>query len=128
MEDAHRAICAIRERGEEISDASCVQPRPTGYQLERQEALMKIINEQEDVVLRTTGLPETATIDIIFTVQGKALGMTRETFQTFLESRTHTRRSTTLAELTNAAVFLASDLAAGLTGTVANLTGGESTD
>jgi enoyl-[acyl-carrier-protein] reductase (NADH) len=61
-------------------------------------------------------------------VQGKALGMTREAFQTFIESRTHTRRSSPLAELTNAAVFLASDLATGLTGTVANLTGGESAD
>jgi NAD(P)-dependent dehydrogenase (short-subunit alcohol dehydrogenase family) len=80
------------------------------------------------VVLRTTGLPETETIDVIFTLQGKALGMTREAFQTFIESRTHTRRSTTLAELTNAAVFLASDLGSGLTGTVANLTGGESAD
>jgi NAD(P)-dependent dehydrogenase (short-subunit alcohol dehydrogenase family) len=80
------------------------------------------------VVLRTTGLPETATIDVVFTLQGKALGMTREAFQQFMESKTHTHRSTTLADLTNAAVFLVSDLAGGLTGTVANLTGGETAD
>jgi len=41
---------------------------------------------------------------------------------------THRRRSTTLAELTSAAVFLASDAAAGMTGTVANLTGGAVVD
>jgi len=40
----------------------------------------------------------------------------------------HTRRSTTVAELTNAAVWLASDLASGMTGTVANLTGGKIVD
>jgi enoyl-[acyl-carrier-protein] reductase (NADH) len=54
------------------------------------------------------------------------LGMTREGFQKFIESRAHTRRSTTLAELANVVVLLASDLSGGLTGTVANLTGGES--
>lgn len=46
----------------------------------------------------------------------------------FMESTSHTRRSTTLKELTNAAVFLASDLAAGMTGTVANLTAGKVSD
>jgi len=45
-----------------------------------------------------------------------------------MEGTPHTRRSTTLRELTNAAVFLASDLAAGMTGTVANLTGGKVSD
>lgn len=41
-----------------------------------------------------------------------------------VESRTHRQRSTTLAELAGAAVFLASDAAGAMTGTVANLTGG----
>jgi NAD(P)-dependent dehydrogenase (short-subunit alcohol dehydrogenase family) len=80
------------------------------------------------VCLRSTGLPETATIDVIFGHQARVLGITREAFQRLMESTMHTRRSTTLADLTNAAVFLASDLANGMTGTVANLTAGKVAD
>jgi NAD(P)-dependent dehydrogenase (short-subunit alcohol dehydrogenase family) len=76
------------------------------------------------VCLRSTGLPETGTIDIIFAIHAKALGITREQARAHFEEATHRKRSTTLAELANAAVFLASDLASGMTGTVANLTGG----
>jgi len=80
------------------------------------------------VCLRSTGLPETHTIEIIFGIHAKVLGIPREGFQKLMEGMGHTRRSTTLQELTNAAVFLASDLAAGMTGTVANLTGGKTSD
>ena len=80
------------------------------------------------VCLRSTGLPETATIDVVFGIHAKALGITPQQFQELLESRSHTRRSTTLAQLTDAAVFMASDRAGGMTGTVANLTGGEVVD
>jgi NAD(P)-dependent dehydrogenase (short-subunit alcohol dehydrogenase family) len=76
------------------------------------------------VGLRTTGLPETKTIEIIFGLHAKVLGIPREQFQQMIEGMGHTRRSSTLSELTNAAVFLASDRAAGLTGTAVNLTGG----
>ena len=41
-----------------------------------------------------------------------------------VESMTHRKRSSTLAEVANMAVVLASDQASGMTGTVANLTGG----
>jgi enoyl-[acyl-carrier-protein] reductase (NADH) len=37
---------------------------------------------------------------------------------------THLRRLTTLAELANVAVFMASDQASAITGTVVNLSGG----
>jgi NAD(P)-dependent dehydrogenase (short-subunit alcohol dehydrogenase family) len=80
------------------------------------------------VCLRSTGLPETATIDIVFGIHAKVLGITPKQFQELLESRSHTRRSTTLAQLTDAAVIMASDRAGGMTGTVANLTGGEVVD
>jgi NAD(P)-dependent dehydrogenase (short-subunit alcohol dehydrogenase family) len=76
------------------------------------------------VGLRTTGLPETATIDVIFGIHAKALGIGRDQFRGFVEGMTHTKRSTTLADLAAAAVFLASDRGRGMTGTVANLTGG----
>lgn len=76
------------------------------------------------VCLRSTGLPETGTIDIVFELHAKALGISPAQFQAFIESMTHRKRSTTLAEVAETAVFLASDKASGMTGTVANLTGG----
>jgi NAD(P)-dependent dehydrogenase (short-subunit alcohol dehydrogenase family) len=76
------------------------------------------------VCVRTTGIPETATIDVVFGLHAKAHGMTREQFQSLMEGNTHRRRSTTLLELANVAAFLACDRAAAMTGTVANLTGG----
>jgi NAD(P)-dependent dehydrogenase (short-subunit alcohol dehydrogenase family) len=80
------------------------------------------------VCLRSTGIPETTTIDEVFNAQAKALGMTYEQVREFMESTTHTRRSTTLAELTAAAVFAASDMANGITGAVLNLTSGKTVD
>ncbi|HEU4891783.1 MAG TPA: SDR family oxidoreductase [Vicinamibacterales bacterium] len=80
------------------------------------------------VVLRTTGLPETATIDVVFDLHAKAAGTTRQQFQSIVEGMTHRRQSTTLAELASVAAFVASDRASAMTGTVANLTGGAIVD
>jgi NAD(P)-dependent dehydrogenase (short-subunit alcohol dehydrogenase family) len=80
------------------------------------------------VCLRTTGIPETETIDVVFGLHAKAHGITREQFQSLMENTTHRRRSTTLAELANVAAFVASDRAAAMTGTVVNLTGGAIVD
>src|SRR5262245_8677419 len=80
------------------------------------------------VVLRTTGMPETATIDLVFDLHAKPAGMTRQQFQSLIESMTHRRQSTTLAELGDVAAFVASDRANAMTGTVANLTGGAIVD
>jgi NAD(P)-dependent dehydrogenase (short-subunit alcohol dehydrogenase family) len=76
------------------------------------------------VVLRTTGLPETHTIDVVFDLHAKPMGMTRAQFQSLAEGFTHRRQSTKLAELANVAAFVASDRASAMTGTTANLTGG----
>lgn len=76
------------------------------------------------VCLRSTGLPETHTIDVVFGLHAKAMNISREQFQGFVEGLTHRKRSTTLAEVAEFAAFLASDKAAAMTGTVANLTGG----
>ena len=76
------------------------------------------------VVLRSTGLPETRQIGIVFDLHARALGISREQFLAFTESMTHRKRSSTLAEVVNAAVFAASNRGSGLTGTVINLTGG----
>jgi NAD(P)-dependent dehydrogenase (short-subunit alcohol dehydrogenase family) len=76
------------------------------------------------VGLRTTGMPETATIDVVFGAHAKEEGVTIEQFQALAESLTHRRTSTTLQEFANVAAFVASDEASALTGTVVNLTGG----
>lgn len=76
------------------------------------------------VCLRTTGIPETGTIDVVFGLHAKAIGIPREEFLAMVEGMTHRRKSTSLAELASVAAFIASDRAAAMTGTVANLTGG----
>lgn len=80
------------------------------------------------VCLRTTGITETSTIDMVFDLHAKADGITRQQFQGFIEGMTHRRRSTTLKELADVAAFVASERAAAMTGTVVNLTGGETAD
>ena len=47
------------------------------------------------IVLRTTGLPETATIDVVFDLHATAAGLTRPQFLSMVEGMTHRRRSTT---------------------------------
>jgi NAD(P)-dependent dehydrogenase (short-subunit alcohol dehydrogenase family) len=76
------------------------------------------------VCLRTTGMPETATIDVVFGLHAKGHGITQDQFTATISDMTHRKRATTLAELADMAAFLASDQAAAMTGTVANLTGG----
>jgi NAD(P)-dependent dehydrogenase (short-subunit alcohol dehydrogenase family) len=80
------------------------------------------------VGLRPHGIPETGTLKEAFETRAKALGMTWEQWQQSLAGRTHTRRLSTLAELANVAVFMASDQASGMTGTTVNLTMGSLDD
>jgi NAD(P)-dependent dehydrogenase (short-subunit alcohol dehydrogenase family) len=80
------------------------------------------------VGLRPQGMPETRRIEDAFSLSAKALGMTPERFHELIASRTHTRRLTTLADMTNVAVFLASDQASGMTGTIVNLSMGSLDD
>ena len=80
------------------------------------------------VCVRTTGLPETETITVSFGIHAQASGMTREQLQGLLESMSHTKRLTKLAELANALVFASSDQSSGMTGAVLNLTGGKISD
>jgi enoyl-[acyl-carrier-protein] reductase (NADH) len=54
--------------------------------------------------------------------------MTWEQFQEALASRTHPRRLMTLEEMANVAVFMASDKASGMTGSIVNLTMGSLDD
>jgi NAD(P)-dependent dehydrogenase (short-subunit alcohol dehydrogenase family) len=74
------------------------------------------------VGLRPHGMPETRTMKEVF--DAKATGMTWEQFQEYLANSAHTRRVMTLDEVANMAVFMASDKASGMTGTIVNLTMG----
>jgi NAD(P)-dependent dehydrogenase (short-subunit alcohol dehydrogenase family) len=76
------------------------------------------------VCLMPNAIPETITIRENFKRYAKAAGASPAEYQARIESMTHLRRLTTLAELANAAVFLASDQASAMTGTVVNLSGG----
>ena len=80
------------------------------------------------VGLRPHGIPETDTLKEAFEARAKALGVSWEQWQEMLASRSHPRRLMTLAELANMAVFMASDKASGMTGTIVNLTMGSLDD
>jgi NAD(P)-dependent dehydrogenase (short-subunit alcohol dehydrogenase family) len=76
------------------------------------------------VGLRPQGMPETGRIKESFELYAKASGLTWEQFQESLAGRTHPGRLSTLEEMANVAVFMASDRASGMTGTTVNLTMG----
>jgi NAD(P)-dependent dehydrogenase (short-subunit alcohol dehydrogenase family) len=78
--------------------------------------------------LRPQGMPETGRIKESFELYARASAMTWEEFQESLAGRTHARRLSTLADMANAAVFLASDKASGMTGTIVNLSLGSLDD
>ena len=80
------------------------------------------------VGLRPQGIPETPRIRESFERYAEASGMTWEQFYGSLASRAHTGRLSTLEDVANAAVFLASDRASGMTGTTVNLAMGSLDD
>jgi 3-oxoacyl-[acyl-carrier protein] reductase len=77
------------------------------------------------VWLLTTGIPEAVadTGDQLLDY-GTGKGMTRDDLIEWMQAKTALRRLTTLADVASAAVFAASDLAAAMTATSVNLTGG----
>jgi NAD(P)-dependent dehydrogenase (short-subunit alcohol dehydrogenase family) len=76
------------------------------------------------VCLLTTGIPDTPLIDQVWEIHGKAHGITFEQFHSIMEGQTHRNKLTTLKELTDAAVFAASDEGSAITGSIFNLTAG----
>ena len=80
------------------------------------------------VGLRPQGIPGTDSLEEAFEPRAKASGMTLEEFQELGASRTHPRRLSTLADLANMAVVMASDKASGMTGTTVNLSMGSLDD
>jgi NAD(P)-dependent dehydrogenase (short-subunit alcohol dehydrogenase family) len=78
------------------------------------------------VNLRPHGMPETPMIEGLHEI--KAPKITYEQFKEYLSGMSHSKRIMKLTELTNLAVFMASDKASGMTGTTVNLTMGSVAD
>jgi NAD(P)-dependent dehydrogenase (short-subunit alcohol dehydrogenase family) len=79
--------------------------------------------------LRPQAMPESGgSRRRFFESRASSSGMTWEQFQEVLASRTHPRRLMTLDEMANVAVFMASDKASGMTGSIVNLTMGSLDD
>ena len=76
------------------------------------------------VGLRADGMPGTGTIKEVFGLHAKAHGVSWDQFHEMIASKNHRRRLLTLAELANVAVFMASDQASAMTGSVVNLSMG----
>jgi len=77
------------------------------------------------VCLRADGMPETHTIQKVFGLHAKGAGMhSHKDFQSLMESFTILKRLPKLSEVANTAVFIASDHASAITGTVINVTCG----
>jgi NAD(P)-dependent dehydrogenase (short-subunit alcohol dehydrogenase family) len=80
------------------------------------------------VCLRSDAIPGTGTIDDVFGLHARALGIPREEFQGLMEANTLRKKLPTLTEVANVAAFIASDQASAMTGTVANMSGGSIVD
>jgi NAD(P)-dependent dehydrogenase (short-subunit alcohol dehydrogenase family) len=81
------------------------------------------------VGLRPQAMPESVgSRRRFYESRAAASGMTWEQFQAALAARTHPRRLLTLREMSDVAVFMASDRAGGMTGTSVNLTLGSLDD
>jgi enoyl-[acyl-carrier-protein] reductase (NADH) len=76
------------------------------------------------VGLRADGMPEAGTIREVFGLHAKAHGISWEQFREMIASKNHRRRLLTLAEMSTMAVFMASDQAGAMTGSVVNLSMG----
>jgi NAD(P)-dependent dehydrogenase (short-subunit alcohol dehydrogenase family) len=76
------------------------------------------------ICLRAHGMPETSTIQEVLGLHAESIGLTREQVQAIWEDQTLLRRLPTLAEVADAAAYLASDRASAMTATVSNLTVG----
>ena len=105
-----------------------------GPAMAAEEALTRVLSAElapqgiRVVGLRPQAIPETGTLEEAFEARAKVSGMTWESFQEILASKTHSRRLMTLEEAAHMAVFMASDKASGMTGTTVNLTMGSLDD
>ncbi|MCA2230224.1 SDR family NAD(P)-dependent oxidoreductase [Nonomuraea aurantiaca] len=76
------------------------------------------------VCLNAAGMPETPQLTEVYGLHADAYGISGQAFHTRMADRTLRKQLPTVAEIANVAVFIASDRAGAMTGTIANLTGG----
>ncbi|HEX3792340.1 MAG TPA: SDR family oxidoreductase [Pseudonocardiaceae bacterium] len=76
------------------------------------------------VCLNAAGMPETPQLSEVYGLHADAYGISRDVFETRMADLTLRKQLPTVAEIADVAVFVASDRAGAITGTVANLTGG----
>lgn len=76
------------------------------------------------VCLNAAGMPETSQLSEVYGLHADAYGISRDAFLARMADLTLRKRLPTVAEIADVAAFVASDRAAAITGTVANLTGG----
>jgi NAD(P)-dependent dehydrogenase (short-subunit alcohol dehydrogenase family) len=94
------------------------------------EALSRTISAEygrmgvRSVCILTSAMPDTPLIDDVYNLHATAHGLNYDQFHAIMESKTHTGRLTSIADLANAAVFLSSDEGRAITGTILNLTSG----
>jgi NAD(P)-dependent dehydrogenase (short-subunit alcohol dehydrogenase family) len=94
------------------------------------EALSRTISAEcgpdgvRSVCILTSAMPDTPLIDEVYGLHAKAHGIEHKQFHAAMESRTHTRRLTSIHDLAAAAVFVASDDGKSITGSILNLTAG----
>jgi NAD(P)-dependent dehydrogenase (short-subunit alcohol dehydrogenase family) len=94
------------------------------------EALSRTISAEcgphgvRSVCILTSAMPDTPLIGEVYGLHAKAHGIDYKQFHAGMESRTHTRRLTSVHDLAAAAVFVASDEGQSLTGSILNLTAG----
>jgi enoyl-[acyl-carrier-protein] reductase (NADH) len=78
--------------------------------------------------VRSPGSPDAPGVRNAWQLRADEWGMTFDEVHTHFAKDTPLRRVTALAEIANAALFLASDLSAGMTATMTNATGGAQID
>jgi NAD(P)-dependent dehydrogenase (short-subunit alcohol dehydrogenase family) len=76
------------------------------------------------VCINAAGMPETAQLTEVYGLHADAYGITRSQFEARMADRMLSKRLPTIANIADAAAFLASDRAAAITGSVLNLSSG----
>ncbi len=80
------------------------------------------------ICLRSAGSPDAPKLDTFFRQLAELSGVSREAFEANLAERTLLKRLPRVTEVANAAVLIASDRASAMTGTVADVTCGDTAD
>lgn len=80
------------------------------------------------ICLRSAGSPDAPKLDEIFNQLAELAGVSRQVFEADLAERTLLKRLPKVAEVAQVAALMASDRASAMTGTVANVTCGDTVD